>query len=92
MFVKDQIKIEKQIKKQKDAVLKVLYKYHESIFNPKDAPMGIFTLSSSVELNEKRVKDVCELLSKAGLVKTIKLPSQGVFYKITAYGVQWIIK
>lgn len=75
----------------KDAILYQLYQFHYNIFNPKDVPMSLKKLSHAVGLSEKRVKDICEVLAVAKLIKPISLPHDR-FYRITGLGVQFVEK
>ena len=75
----------------KNVVLYQLYQFHYNIFNPKDVPMGLKKLSHAAGLSDKRVNDICNILSEDKLIKPIPLP-HGIFYKITGRGVQFIEK
>lgn len=79
------------IEEEKDNILFQLYQFHYNIFNPKDVPMNLKTLSQSVGLSEKRIKDLCQILEGDKLIKKIHLP-HAIFYKITGHGIQFVEK
>lgn len=81
---------------EKDKVLLQLYRFHYNIFNPKDVPMSLKRVSEAVDLSEKRIRDICGMLSEDGLVKIIQISHtqspRDMFCRITPKGIAFVEK
>ena len=84
------------VEREKDKVLLQLYRFHYNIFNSKDVPMGLKRLSEAAELSEKRIRDICGMLSEDGLVKIMHLPHaqppRDMLCRITPKGIAFVEK
>lgn len=74
-----------------DDVLRLLYEFHNNIFNPRDIPLSLESLSDAIGFDKSEVKEMCEGLVENFLIKKIPFLS-GPFYKITETGIAHIEK
>lgn len=68
-----------------DTILKVLYDYARSLFNPQNAPLDVTSLENATGLGRDDVLELCDRLRDAGLVSR-----DGHRFKITPRGAELV--
>lgn len=77
---------------QKKQILKYLYDAHYQIFNKDDIPVSIRILSSDLQMEKRRIKDLVLSLCEQEKVEIIDQKNDNIFVRITHKGVEEIGK
>jgi predicted transcriptional regulator len=74
---------------QRDSILKALYDDHYAIFSDGETPTSLRLLAEGVGMDQRRTRDICDVLSSEGLVEQIPIGAQR-YYKITSRGIEFV--